>query len=181
MMNLLNCKNPINKKKMCKTLIIFSRYKYYDDHKLQVLEPHIESPLSPNLSSPSSASSSIASSPLFLPLDSPFLLPPLSCSSSHHLLEPPLLNLKKDSNYDTIFGPKRRRGRPRNTTQPAKQNDFTFIQPTVWDVNHQIQPKKASDIPKKKRGRKPKQQFTGNSCFVWKDLTSPRSPNKKHK
>ena len=34
-------------------------------------------------------------------------------------------------------------------------------------------------MPKKKRGRKPKTHIAGNSCFVWKDLTSTRSSNKK--
>jgi hypothetical protein len=37
----------------------------------------------------------------------------------------------------------------------------------------------ALSIPKKKRGRKPKKQMAGNSCFVWKDLTAPRGANKK--
>ncbi|CEP13626.1 hypothetical protein [Parasitella parasitica] len=32
-------------------------------------------------------------------------------------------------------------------------------------------------MPRKKRGRKPKTHIAGNSCFVWKDLTSTRSPN----
>jgi hypothetical protein len=30
-------------------------------------------------------------------------------------------------------------------------------------------------MPRKKRGRKPKTHIVGNSCFVWKDLTSTRS------
>ncbi|CAO3647827.1 unnamed protein product [Mucor fragilis] len=37
----------------------------------------------------------------------------------------------------------------------------------------------ALSIPKKKRGRKPKKQMAGNSCFVWRDLTAPRGANKK--
>lgn len=37
----------------------------------------------------------------------------------------------------------------------------------------------ALSIPKKKRGRKPKKQLAGNSCFVWRDLTAPRGANKK--
>lgn len=82
---------------------------------------------------------------------------------------------------ENLFGPKRKRGRPASTTQPRRDNQFTFIQPTVWDVNHQLQYKNSSGTPKKKRGRKPKQQFSGNSCFVWKDLTAPRSPNKRSK
>lgn len=36
----------------------------------------------------------------------------------------------------------------------------------------------ALSIPKKKRGRKPKKQLAGNSCFVWRDLTAPRGANK---
>lgn len=31
------------------------------------------------------------------------------------------------------------------------------------------------NMPRKKRGRKPKTHIIGNSCFVWKDLTSTRS------
>ena len=34
-------------------------------------------------------------------------------------------------------------------------------------------------MPKKKRGRKPKTQLEGNSCFVWRDLTARRGANKK--
>ncbi|KAI9362678.1 hypothetical protein BD770DRAFT_381547 [Pilaira anomala] len=34
-------------------------------------------------------------------------------------------------------------------------------------------------MPRKKRGRKPKTHIVGNSCFVWKDLTSTRSSAKK--
>lgn len=34
-------------------------------------------------------------------------------------------------------------------------------------------------MPKKKRGRKPKVQLAGNSCFVWRDLTARRGPNRK--
>ena len=37
------------------------------------------------------------------------------------------------------------------------------------------------NIPKKKRGRKPKKEVAGNSCFVWKDLTAPRGANKPKK
>ena len=36
-------------------------------------------------------------------------------------------------------------------------------------------------IPKKKRGRKPKVQLAGNSCFVWRDLTARRGANRKRK
>lgn len=34
-------------------------------------------------------------------------------------------------------------------------------------------------MPRKKRGRKPKTHIVGNSCFVWKDLTCTRSTVKK--
>ncbi|KAI8374358.1 uncharacterized protein BYT42DRAFT_606287 [Radiomyces spectabilis] len=34
-------------------------------------------------------------------------------------------------------------------------------------------------MPKKKRGRKPKMQLAGNSCFVWRDLTARRGANRK--
>jgi hypothetical protein len=34
-------------------------------------------------------------------------------------------------------------------------------------------------MPRKKRGRKPKTHIVGNSCFVWKDLTSTRSASVK--
>ncbi|SAL97344.1 hypothetical protein [Absidia glauca] len=33
-------------------------------------------------------------------------------------------------------------------------------------------------MPKKKRGRKPKNQLAGNSCFVWRDLTARRGANR---
>ncbi|KAI9302718.1 hypothetical protein BJ944DRAFT_269487 [Cunninghamella echinulata] len=33
-------------------------------------------------------------------------------------------------------------------------------------------------MPKKKRGRKPKTQLIGNSCFVWKDLAAKRGANR---
>ncbi|CAO3591224.1 unnamed protein product [Absidia cylindrospora] len=33
-------------------------------------------------------------------------------------------------------------------------------------------------MPKKKRGRKPKTQLAGNSCFVWRDLTAKRGANR---
>ncbi|ORZ22529.1 hypothetical protein BCR42DRAFT_406389 [Absidia repens] len=33
-------------------------------------------------------------------------------------------------------------------------------------------------MPKKKRGRKPKTQLAGNSCFVWRDLTARRGANR---
>ncbi|KAI8048351.1 uncharacterized protein B0P05DRAFT_564577 [Gilbertella persicaria] len=88
-------------------------------------------------------------------------------------------------------------------------SNYTFVKPTVWDVGHKPQKQKQSNndtpqfltentvlsdgintftatnmnmalnIPKKKRGRKPKKQLEGNSCFVWRDLTAPRGANKK--
>ncbi|KAI8344457.1 hypothetical protein BC941DRAFT_408684 [Chlamydoabsidia padenii] len=36
-------------------------------------------------------------------------------------------------------------------------------------------------MPKKKRGRKPKTQLAGNSCFVWRDLTARRGANRVKK
>ncbi|KAI7907396.1 uncharacterized protein BX663DRAFT_495762 [Cokeromyces recurvatus] len=36
-------------------------------------------------------------------------------------------------------------------------------------------------MPRKKRGRKPKTHIIGNSCFVWKDLTSTRSSSSAEK
>lgn len=33
-------------------------------------------------------------------------------------------------------------------------------------------------MPRMKRGRKPKTSLHGNSCFIWKDLTSTRSSSK---
>ncbi|KAI7899562.1 uncharacterized protein BX663DRAFT_520463 [Cokeromyces recurvatus] len=52
--------------------------------------------------------------------------------------------------------------------QQQQQNIFTN---TTMDTT--------LSIPKKKRGRKPKMQLEGNFCFVWRDLTAPRSSNKK--
>ncbi|KAI7891378.1 uncharacterized protein EV154DRAFT_223171 [Mucor mucedo] len=104
---------------------------------------------------------------------------------------------------------KRKRGRPPNTTcsptSRQRDNNWTFVTPTVWDVKHQeIPPKQDEDymvlhwptqqgqntftnlnmdntlsIPKKKRGRKPKMELAGNLCFVWRDLTARRGANKK--
>ncbi|KAK4513490.1 uncharacterized protein ATC70_005491 [Mucor velutinosus] len=36
-------------------------------------------------------------------------------------------------------------------------------------------------MPRKKRGRKPKTQIAGNSCFVWKDITATRRSTKAMK
>lgn len=109
--------------------------------------------------------------------------------------------------YHTVFGKKRKRGRPTNASRPEVQTDshWTFVKPTVWDVksnerqhlpceNTHPTPSEEKDgintfrctnmeisysIPRKKRGRKPKKQIAGNSCFVWRDLTAPRGANKK--
>ncbi|KAI9249342.1 hypothetical protein EDC94DRAFT_624059 [Helicostylum pulchrum] len=112
-------------------------------------------------------------------------------------------------NDDPVEPPKRKRGRPPNSTRPATQRDhWTFVTPTVWDVKHTqqlIDPKPEKDdstvlhwpvqegqndftntsmntslsMPKKKRGRKPKMQLAGNFCFVWRDLTARRSANRE--
>jgi hypothetical protein len=36
-------------------------------------------------------------------------------------------------------------------------------------------------MPRKKRGRKPKTHIVGNSCFVWKDITASRRSTKVQK
>ncbi|KAI8876318.1 hypothetical protein K501DRAFT_288952 [Backusella circina FSU 941] len=83
---------------------------------------------------------------------------------------------------------KRRRGRPPSTKEPTS-GGWTFLTPTVWDVNSHLPYQSDSsetesimngsmaaftsssmdmvlDMPRKKRGRKPKTQIEGNSCFV---------------
>ncbi|KAG0168932.1 hypothetical protein DFQ28_002450 [Apophysomyces sp. BC1034] len=103
---------------------------------------------------------------------------------------------------------KRRRGRPPSTREPVWEGGWTFLTPTVWDVNTSQQPQSTRPLPppsqvdvsghsgsmaaftdanmdtvlqmpKKKRGRKPKTHIAGNSCFVWRELTVTRSPNRK--
>lgn len=98
---------------------------------------------------------------------------------------------------------KRKRGRPPAVT-PETEDQITFLTPTVWNIpvskDQQEREKKASlkqttedhmhdsmtafssfdmdtvlHMPRKKRGRKPKTLIHGNSCFIWKDLTSTRS------
>ncbi|KAI7897699.1 uncharacterized protein BX663DRAFT_527252 [Cokeromyces recurvatus] len=59
--------------------------------------------------------------------------------------------------------------KPENTT--VMTNNLNTFMTTNMDM--------ALSIPKKKRGRKPKKQLVGNSCFVWRDLTAPRGANKK--
>ncbi|ORY93977.1 hypothetical protein BCR43DRAFT_516987 [Syncephalastrum racemosum] len=102
---------------------------------------------------------------------------------------------------------KRRRGRPPSLREPSWEGGWTFLTPTVWTVNSPAQQQliqareedsedtTAMDgsmaaftsasmdavlqMPKKKRGRKPKTQLAGNSCFVWRDLTATRNASKK--
>ncbi|KAI9019399.1 hypothetical protein CLU79DRAFT_888744, partial [Phycomyces nitens] len=87
---------------------------------------------------------------------------------------------------------KRRRGRPPNLREPIWEGGWVFLAPTVWEVNPGRQPAPlqqkptsfTSDhpallIPRKKRGRKPKHHIVGHSCFVWKELTSTRTPKPK--
>ncbi|KAI8143955.1 hypothetical protein BJV82DRAFT_610008 [Fennellomyces sp. T-0311] len=98
---------------------------------------------------------------------------------------------------------KRRRGRPPSNREPVNEGGWTFLTPTVWDVKqppvqhespepkteqHEMMAAFSSSnmdtvlqMPRKKRGRKPKTQLAGNSCFVWKELPSTRSPSKKAK
>lgn len=124
---------------------------------------------------------------------------------------------------------KRRRGRPPSLREPALEGGWTFLTPTVWDVNHSASQQQqengntnnnnytqqqnnnmassatstttsaaATDaimngsmaaftssnmdmvlqMPRKKRGRKPKTHIVGNSCFVWKDITATRRSTK---
>ncbi|GAA5795753.1 hypothetical protein HPULCUR_001115 [Helicostylum pulchrum] len=104
---------------------------------------------------------------------------------------------------------KRRRGRPPSTREPALEGGWTFLTPTVWDVNNPQQQRPAAStssntatsvadsvmngsmaaftssnmdmvlqMPRKKRGRKPKTHIVGNSCFVWKDITASRRSTK---
>ncbi|KAG2210268.1 hypothetical protein INT47_003253 [Mucor saturninus] len=99
---------------------------------------------------------------------------------------------------------KRRRGRPPNMREPSLEGGWTFLTPTVWDVNHPQQgsapatlPSTSDSVmngsmaaftssnmdmvlqmPRKKRGRKPKTHIVGNSCFVWKDITAARRSTK---
>lgn len=99
---------------------------------------------------------------------------------------------------------KRKRGRPPAVT-PEVEEQITFLTPTVWNIpvskdqqeRHEmasLKEKSTEDqmhdsmtafssfdmdtvlhMPRKKRGRKPKTLIHGNSCFIWKDLTSTRS------
>lgn len=57
----------------------------------------------------------------------------------------------------------------RNAVLPEEENMLNAFTNSNMDTILQM--------PKKKRGRKPKTHISGNSCFVWKDLTSTRSPS----
>ncbi|KAL0136770.1 hypothetical protein V8B55DRAFT_1542392 [Mucor lusitanicus] len=59
---------------------------------------------------------------------------------------------------------------PQNTNNEHLMNDAmnAFTNSNMDTILH---------MPRKKRGRKPKTHIAGNSCFVWKDLTSTRSSN----
>ncbi|KAI8371526.1 uncharacterized protein BYT42DRAFT_580580 [Radiomyces spectabilis] len=97
---------------------------------------------------------------------------------------------------------KRRRGRPPSQREPVWEGGWTFLTPTVWNVNSPKQPELSSSttshpseatmngtmaaftssdmdtvlqVPRKKRGRKPKTHIEGNSCFVWRELTATRT------
>lgn len=177
-------------------------------------------------------SSPVQCSPCSLPstpLQPPIISSPScssSSSSSYSSRQSPPLSQK---------GPpivKRRRGRPPNATRHPRDNNWTFVTPTVWEVrrspslippsqpsacidasnSREHSPTSTSDItvlqwpddpygknntnttsseafnstfsstnmdtplsmPRKKRGRKPKMQLAGNSCFVWRDLTAKK-------
>ncbi|KAI8975963.1 hypothetical protein BDB01DRAFT_804803 [Pilobolus umbonatus] len=102
---------------------------------------------------------------------------------------------------------KRRRGRPPSMREPALEGGWTFLTPTVWDVSNPQQQALSTQrqinktpmdsmmngsmaaftssnmdmvlqMPRKKRGRKPKTHIVGNSCFVWKDITAARRSTK---
>lgn len=95
----------------------------------------------------------------------------------------------------------RKRGRP-PTFLDTQDDQLTFLTPTVWNIptsqdqkQRELNAKQVSldqmndsmtaftssnmdtvlYMPRKKRGRKPKTFVHGNSCFIWKDLTSTRS------
>ncbi|KAI9010826.1 hypothetical protein CLU79DRAFT_772849 [Phycomyces nitens] len=131
---------------------------------------------------------------------------PLSPSSSSSSSQSPLAPTQILFNASGQPVLKRRRGRPPSTRGPAWEGGWTFMTPTVWDVNAPAQPIDTSSLlpsytieaqgnmataftnanmdtvlhmPKKKRGRKPKTQLEGNSCFVWKEITSTRTVKPK--
>ncbi|KAI9283224.1 hypothetical protein BY458DRAFT_486072 [Sporodiniella umbellata] len=187
--------------------------------KLDILEPNLArsprpgspSPLLGIMSSPPLSSITSTMSPFLSPTESnsSLLMPPEATSARRCLLtpdnalspscrflsEPPAFEPLPPAECPShpLFGPKRKRGRPPNTSRPessADQPNWTFMVPTVWDVKKKdpsipitaftsTRLDMTLSIPKKKRGRKPKKQLAGNSCFVWKDLTAPRGANKK--
>ncbi|KAI7864928.1 hypothetical protein BDF14DRAFT_1830226 [Spinellus fusiger] len=61
----------------------------------------------------------------------------------------------------------------RNLQQEEASNTSTSLN-TFTNINMDT----TLSMPKKKRGRKPKMQMEGNSCFVWRDLTARRGANK---
>ncbi|KAI7855262.1 hypothetical protein BDC45DRAFT_506987 [Circinella umbellata] len=96
---------------------------------------------------------------------------------------------------------KRRRGRPPTNREPVNgDGGFTFLAPVTWSVQQPLAPEQVPEpktdqhemmaafsssnmdtvlqMPRKKRGRKPKTQLAGNSCFVWKELPATRSTKK---
>ncbi|KAI9278984.1 hypothetical protein BDA99DRAFT_493689 [Phascolomyces articulosus] len=95
---------------------------------------------------------------------------------------------------------KRRRGRPPSNREPVNDGGFTFLAPVTWAVQQPPEQEQAPEpktdqhemmaafsssnmdtvlqMPRKKRGRKPKTQLAGNSCFVWKELPTTRSTKK---
>lgn len=123
---------------------------------------------------------------------------------------PPAMQIVLSESGQPIL--KRRRGRPPSMREPTLEGGWTFLTPTVWDVNNpqsqqqqqqqeQQQQNDHSDtpdsvmngsmaaftssnmdmvlqMPRKKRGRKPKTHIAGNSCFVWKEITASRRTKK---
>lgn len=123
---------------------------------------------------------------------------------SQELDLPPFTQIVLSESGQAIL--KRRRGRPptiKHCTADGKH--WTFLTPTVWDVTHHDQSLTTSEknectddvmsgtmaaftsssmdmvlqMPRKKRGRKPKSHIHGHSCFVWKDMTSANNRVKK--
>ncbi|KAI7882671.1 hypothetical protein K492DRAFT_193340 [Lichtheimia hyalospora FSU 10163] len=100
---------------------------------------------------------------------------------------------------------KRKRGRP-PSKHNTWQGGWVFLAPTVWTVQSCPQPPPtppsntdpsnksdmhdsmtaftSSDLdmvlpmPRKKRGRKPKHNLAGHSCFVWRDIPTQQSVKK---
>lgn len=101
---------------------------------------------------------------------------------------------------------KRKRGRP-PSKHNTWQGGWVFLAPTVWTVQSCPQPPPSTSssntdptnksdmhdsmtaftssdldmvlpMPRKKRGRKPKHNLAGHSCFVWRDIPSQTSVKK---